>query len=277
MKSWPPEAWEFAAAAWPFLAAGLTKVILDRLHLRASNFRGNEIPVGAGLFIALCAVPAYLAVARWVTGRYTESVAYAIVIGGMAALGFVDDLLGDRSATGLKGHIKQLVQGKITTGLVKAVGGLAIGIFVAGIILQRSWLVAVVDGTIIALSANALNLFDLRPGRAGALFLIGAFALIAFGSDYHTGFPALCITVFPAVLLYALDMEGKVMMGDTGSNLLGGALGLGIVLAIPAVWSRLIVLALLVALHIMAERVSLSEVIERMPLLRKLDRLTGVR
>jgi UDP-N-acetylmuramyl pentapeptide phosphotransferase/UDP-N-acetylglucosamine-1-phosphate transferase len=277
LKTWPPEPWEFAAAVGPFLAAGLTKVTLDRLHLRAKNFRGEEIPVGAGLFIALCAVPAYLAVAHWMPERHAESVAYAAVVGGMAALGFADDLFGDRSATGLKGHFKRILHGKITTGLIKAVGGLALGICVAGFILQRSWPVAVVDGTVIALSANALNLFDLRPGRAGAAFLSGAFALIALGWDYHTGFPLLLITVVPSFILYGWDMQGKVMMGDTGSNALGGALGLGMILAIPAVWGRLIVLALLIILHVVAERVSLTDVIERTPLLRKLDRLTGVR
>src|SRR5207248_2635405 len=144
-------------------------------------------------------------------------------------------------------------------------------------VLERSLPVAVMDGAIIALSANALNLLDLRPGRAGAAFLLGASLLIAFGWDYQAGMPELLWVVFPAIMVYALDRNGEVMMGDTGSNVLGGALGLALILAMPAVWARLLALAMLLAIHVVAERVSLTDLIERTPLLRRLDSLTGVR
>lgn len=67
------------------------------------------------------------------------------------------------------------------------------------------------------------------------------------------------------------------MMGDTGSNLLGAALGLGLCAAWVPVSARLIALLLLVGLHILAERVSLTKLIAANPLLCTLDKLTGVR
>jgi UDP-N-acetylmuramyl pentapeptide phosphotransferase/UDP-N-acetylglucosamine-1-phosphate transferase len=67
------------------------------------------------------------------------------------------------------------------------------------------------------------------------------------------------------------------MLGDTGSNLLGGLLGLGLVLAVHSLIGRVVILLCLLALHFLAERVSLTRVIEQNPILRKLDALTGVR
>jgi UDP-N-acetylmuramyl pentapeptide phosphotransferase/UDP-N-acetylglucosamine-1-phosphate transferase len=72
------------------------------------------------------------------------------------------------------------------------------------------------------------------------------------------------------------DARGKAMMGDVGSNLLGAGAGLAAVIELP-VWGRIVLFALLAALNLAAERVSLSAVIERSPILRALDRRLGVR
>ena len=62
------------------------------------------------------------------------------------------------------------------------------------------------------------------------------------------------------------------MLGDTGANALGAAVGLGAVLTLgrPA---RLGVLIALVALNVASERVSFSRVIDATPPLRWFDRL----
>jgi len=80
---------------------------------------------------------------------------------------------------------------------------------------------------------------------------------------------AACVEAWP-------DARGKAMMGDTGSNLLGAAAGLALVIELP-VWGRVAALLLLAGLNFSAERVSLSAVIERTPFLRALDRSLGVR
>jgi hypothetical protein len=64
----------------------------------------------------------------------------------------------------------------------------------------------------------------------------------------------------------------ELMVGDTGSNPMGAAVGLGVVVAFgPAV--RLSVLVVVLALNLLSERVSFSSVIDRTPPLRYLDRL----
>ncbi len=67
------------------------------------------------------------------------------------------------------------------------------------------------------------------------------------------------------------------MMGDTGSNLLGGALGLAYLLRFPGLTPRVVLLAALLLIHVAAERLSLTALIERNPPLRWLDSLTGRR
>jgi UDP-N-acetylmuramyl pentapeptide phosphotransferase/UDP-N-acetylglucosamine-1-phosphate transferase len=60
------------------------------------------------------------------------------------------------------------------------------------------------------------------------------------------------------------------MLGDSGSNLLGGTLGLSLVLAL-GLWGKLLAVAALVAFHVFTERRSLNAYIKERPLLRKLD------
>src|SRR5262249_7885664 len=140
-------------------------------------------------------------------------------------VGFVDDIWGDRAVGGFRGHLRLLVErGRLTTGMVKlAVGGgaaLVLGIWVTGDAappLLRSllepavpssaslppladhtpaappdwlgFLKVVTAAAVIALGANTLNLFDLRPLRAlkiavfEGLLIIAAAALFAIVSE----------------------------------------------------------------------------------------------
>jgi UDP-N-acetylmuramyl pentapeptide phosphotransferase/UDP-N-acetylglucosamine-1-phosphate transferase len=134
------------------------------------------------------------------------------------------------------------------------------------------------DALVIALAANALNLLDVRPGRAlfgFALLALPTFAIVALTGSVSGG--ALLGAVALAVAIEAWpDASGRAMMGDTGSNLLGAVAGLAAVIELP-VWGRVVLLVLLAALNITAERVSLSQIIEKTPWLRALDRSLGVR
>ncbi len=68
------------------------------------------------------------------------------------------------------------------------------------------------------------------------------------------------------------DLAEKSMLGDAGANVLGGALGLTVVLTAPFMF-QLVLLLFLLLMNIMAERVSLSSLIVRVPLLHFLDNL----
>ena len=62
------------------------------------------------------------------------------------------------------------------------------------------------------------------------------------------------------------------MLGDTGANMLGAAVGFGLVVSLDAVGEWLVLLVV-VALNLASEFVSFSAVIDRVAPLRALDRL----
>jgi len=266
-----------AAVAWLAVLPALVDRLLRRLGLVRPNFRGDVIPVGYGLAVLLWAEPALLWLAWRLPDRRRGMEAYAAVVLGLGALGFADDLWGSEQSRGFRGHLRALLtRGQVTTGLVKALGGIVLGVGVSKVLLAATWPDAVLDGATIALCANALNLLDLRPGRAGAAFLLLSVPLLAL--QLRGGaVPPLAAVWIPALLVYERDARARAMLGDTGSNLLGGALGLAVLLTFPALVARLAVLAACVALHVVAERASLSRIIEGVPLLRRLDGMTGVR
>lgn len=68
------------------------------------------------------------------------------------------------------------------------------------------------------------------------------------------------------------DLKANVMMGDTGSNVLGMSLGISSILIFD-LYGKLIILALLILLHIFAEKYSLTALIEKNKVLNYLDML----
>ena len=115
---------------------------------------------------------------------------------------------------------------------------------------------------------TAINLVDLRPGRAGKAFVLLGIVLTAFRPEARWIAP-----LAAAVVGYLpWDLRGEVMMGDTGANPLGAVLGF-------ACWSsltgppRIAVIAALLALNAAAERISFSQFIACHPFLDWLDKL----
>ena len=75
-----------------------------------------------------------------------------------------------------------------------------------------------------------------------------------------------------AVGLLPADLGERLMLGDTGANLLGAVLGLAVVLETSRP-VRTGVLIVLIVLNLASERVSFTKVIDATPGLRHLDRL----
>ena len=192
----------------------------------------------------------------------------ALAVLGAAGAGAVDDLAGDHGAKGLRGHLRALRRGQVTTGAVKilllgatGLGAAAWSDRAAGRGPSPSTLVA---GALVAGSANLANLLDLRPGRALKAGLACALPLTLSGSA-----PAASVT---GAGLAALpdDLRGRSMLGDTGANPLGAAVGLAAA-QVLGTRGRLATLAVVTALNLASERVSFSAVIERHELLRRVD------
>ncbi len=125
------------------------------------------------------------------------------------------------------------------------------------------------DASVVAASANMINLLDLRPGRALKVTVAAAMPLMlsARGSRAD-GAPAGACVGAAAVLLPA-DLAGKTMLGDTGANCLGALLGRSA--ARGSQGRRAAVLAALTAGTLLSERVSFSAIIDVNPILQALD------
>lgn len=234
------------------------------------NYRGQSIPMSAG--IVLLPAPLVLAVPGALVwgGQTVPALVYLFGLFTAALLGLLDDVWGSRDTTGLKGHLGSLLRGKLTTGGLKALGGGLLGL-VLGLTLETAWPVVVVSALLVALSMNAVNLLDLRPGRAGKGFLTVLAVLVVIGWGRPELFFAM-VTAGSLLAYLGTDLKAMAMMGDTGSNALGLVLGLTAVwvLALPG---QLVCLALLVVFHLLTERYSLTRIIAGNRLLNFLDLL----
>lgn len=234
--------------------------------LRKTNYRGAVLGGCGGLALVAGALAGWWALASWGASGDSGLVALATAI--MCALGLLDDKWGDNSAKGLKGHLRGWLRLEGDTALIKTVGGLSIGLW-AGFTRETSLGPALLDALCFALLANAVNLLDLRPGRAVKGFMLGAVLMSAFGG-------AAAVFMFPfmgAVAAYLpRELREEMMLGDCGANALGAVLGASAILLLS--WPvRLALVVFLLALHWYAERFSISRTIERVSWLTFVDRL----
>ena len=198
---------------------------------------------------------------------------FAYVI-GVAFLGLLDDMLGrghaGDTARGWRGHARAVMSGQLSTGAIKAVGSLGLAAFaVSGT--GRELFGYIADLALLLLATNLFNLLDLRPGRVEkALTLLLAGLCIGAWSV----FPLELLGVFIGPLLVgaALTLRERAMLGDAGANLAGAIAGVALLVTLSED-ARLVALALVVALTAYGEFRSISKSIERLPLLRDLDRI----
>ena len=162
----------------------------------------------------------------------------------ITAIGLADDRWGGEER-GFRAHLRA---GR-TTGVLKLVG-----IPLVGLVRTRS----LSGALLVALSANALNQLDTRPGRALKAYLAAAIVLDA--------------PLALAVLLAPYDLREMTMLGDGGSNGLGAMLGLCSVNRFTG-RGRWVAIGALAGLTLLGERRSLGELIENTPVLRELDAL----
>jgi UDP-N-acetylmuramyl pentapeptide phosphotransferase/UDP-N-acetylglucosamine-1-phosphate transferase len=243
-----------------------------------TNYRGASLPTAAGLVLAATAlvVEACLALldaarlADLTTSGGVRALTVATVV-GFALLGVVDDLAGTGlDGRGFRGHLRALAHGRLTTGGLKLGGGAALAVAVCAPLGGRLGPL-LVDAALVALAANLGNLFDRAPGRTTKVAALAAAALVlAVGPEEQL--VGVAVVVGAALALLGADLGERLMLGDTGANALGAALGLGVVVTAPLSGRAAVVLAL-VALNLASEVVSFSRVIDRVAPLRALDRL----
>ena len=263
------------AAVWPALAPSLEERGLTR-----ENYRGARVACPTGLVIALAAVLALvpLSLLDEITGGDVLGPETRAVVGyvlGVALLGLVDDLLGGEATRGLpprgwRGHLRAALGGRLSTGLLKAAGtlGLALLVLAGRGLGLGEYLLAV---AVLVLATNLFNLLDLRPGRSlKALLLLGAG--LTLGSLELDPLWALGLFLGPMLALLPVDLRERGMLGDMGSGAVGAVAGLWLVLTLGS-GGQALALALIVVLTAYGEFRSLGGLVERVPLVRRLDSL----
>ncbi|NHA67791.1 hypothetical protein [Phycicoccus flavus] len=226
----------------------------------------------AGAPVTLLEGPAWLAggvLGALVAGRPAAAGALALV--GAGAFGTLDDLAGDGSAKGLRGHLGAVGRGEVTTGAVKVAGIGLTGLLAAALADRDRPDVGALDtlvaGGVVAGAANLANLLDLRPGRALKATVLAATPLLLAG---RPGSASAAAALGASLGVLPEDLAGRAMLGDTGANAAGALVGAALV-ARAGRAGRLVALTALAGLTLASERVSFTAVIEATPVLRDLD------
>ena len=255
-----------------FNDAGLTKV----------NYQGKKIPFSGGvLFTVMVPVITIIGMLLRVKTFTAENCfLFMFVLIATGFMGFFDDQLGVHEVKGFRGHFRMLfAEKKFTSGAFKALfGGIIALVFSFGSLEFIKdgwpfWVSLIVNFLLVALATNSVNLFDLRPGRAGKAYLSGFIIILAFSGSNFLNFTSLFLPIL-AIMIYYLpfDLQEKVMMGDSGSNLLGASLGIMMAWMLSPV-GKIVALVILVSLQLLAEKVSFSKVIEEYRVLRYIDEM----
>jgi len=246
--------------------------------LARENYRAHVLPTGGGILIVLAVIvveAGRAGLGALGVGESTDltiersEVLFAVVAFGL--LGLIDDLLGDGSTRGFKGHVRALLHGEITTGFLKLFGGAAVAVVLVATPGFAHGRRILVDAVLIALAANLGNLLDRAPGRTLKAAAIAYVPLAILLGDGAVGI-AIAPAMGAAFGLLPDDLDERLMLGDAGANVVGAVLGLGVVLGRGEV-SRITALVLLLAANIAAEIVSFSSIIDRVRPLRWFDRL----
>ena len=262
----------------------LFKSMLVNGNVIRPNYKNEMIPVGMGIvFLPMIIINSIIL--GFVTlnniwfvssSNYNLNIVWllclALYIFSMMAMffaGALDDLIGNRNVSGLKGHFKSLFKGELTTGGFKALFGGFVGLVVS-VCISSSIVDIIVNTLIIALSTNLMNLFDLRPGRAIKAYLVIMIPIYITLTGYIKALPLL---ILPNVLAYFnTDLKARGMMGDTGSNVLG--ISIGVLMAFGyGIKVRVAWLVFLVLMHLITEKFSLTKIIEKNRVLKFIDNL----
>jgi hypothetical protein len=235
-----------------------------------TNYAGARVTLAEGP-IAVVALVAGSVLDRLLDPSGRRSLPVIIASVGSGLVGAYDDLGGSVQAKGFRGHLRALRSGELTTGMIKVLG-VGLSAAVAATLVQRSRpritpafraLDGLLDTALIAATANLINLLDLRPGRAAKVTILLGSGLAGFGAAPAVGAAAGSLPT---------DLAGLSMLGDCGANALGASVATAAAQALP--WQfRLLSFGAVAALNLASERVSFTALIERTPLLRRLDQL----
>lgn len=231
------------------------------------NYLNQNIPISLGLVLFFGSVSSFFLYSLLMQDK--RVILILLVLTMTLLVGFIDDLLGDHSVKGLKGHLKKLLlRRELTSGALKAIFISLISFFVV-IYYWENLILLLFNFVILILTTNTFNLLDVRPGRTIKVYLVVCGLILALfpQNNIYLGF------IFASVLAYApFDLKGKGMLGDTGSNFLGMSIALAIIFNFSS-YTKVFISILLIILHVYTEKKSLTVLIEKISILRFIDNL----
>jgi UDP-GlcNAc:undecaprenyl-phosphate/decaprenyl-phosphate GlcNAc-1-phosphate transferase len=229
---------------------------------RRPNYRGREVLFPLGLVVLLVAsITLTAGLNRWL-----------VFLCGVGYLGLLDDLAAG-PARGWREHARALARGEISTGAIKAVGTIALAAYAASGD-GSGGAAYVAEVLTLSLAAHLGNLLDTRPGRSEKSLFAVALAICLAQRGLAPLAPV--APVLAAVALCSwLTLRERAMWGDTGASLIGGIIGVLLVTSLSPLGIAL-ALAVLIVISLYGEFRSLCSVIERVPLLDRLDSLGRV-
>ena len=172
----------------------LFRSLLIESNVLRPNYKKDMIPVSMGIvFLPMLIINAIIL--AYFTTNFKDMLHIFIFIFGIMAMffaGIIDDTIGNRDVSGLKGHFKSLFKGKLTTGGFKALFGGFVGLIIS-VCISKNIADIIVNTLVIALSTNLMNLFDLRPGRAIKVYLVIMIAIFFTLTGYVQILPLLIL------------------------------------------------------------------------------------
>ncbi|MGN7468841.1 UDP-N-acetylmuramyl pentapeptide phosphotransferase [Brevibacillus sp. SAFN-007a] len=274
--------------AWPLVLQRplltLCSGILAKKRMIRPNYRGEQVLTAGGLVLVASTAVTILTqlVLLTLAAAPREMLLHGLLLaGGMAAMawwGWIDDKAGDQVTKGFRGHFAVLWrERRVTSGMGKLLGGGLTAVSVSLFVSVGFWPWLLACG-LLAISPNILNLFDLRPGRAIKVFwllMMLAVVVSVFATKADAGEPlAVWLFLLPvlvaSMLFFPHDAGGRIMLGDTGANTLGFAIGYTYVTVAPLFWQA-VFLTGFVAIQVAAEFVSFSRLIDKQAWLSRLD------
>lgn len=253
-----------------FSEAGLVK----------SNYRNQKTPAAGGVLLTVI-VPVVTAIGIiFKVSPFTNQITFIFlfVLITIGFMGFFDDQLGIHEVKGFKGHFRMLFEEKkLTSGAFKAIFGAIVALifsFGTAEFIKGNWWIGtlIANFLLVVLAANTINIFDLRPGRAGKVYLFGFIIILLFSKKFES-YTGLFIPILAIMIYYlSFDLKEKVMLGDSGANLLGASLGMMMAWMLNDI-GKIVSMIILVGLQLIAERYSLTEIIKQYRVLRYIDEL----
>ena len=258
-----------AAVLWAVIGPALSNERFLRSNYRNASLSGiGGVPVvvvGAlGSMVVLMSVSVE-------TLDATVGFAGFQLAAGFGVLGFLDDIGGQAGGGGLVGHLRELRYKRVTTGLVKMVGGLLWSLLASALVTEGGASGVLRNAVLLAAGANLANLFDRAPGRSVKVASLVSVGLLVTVGLEPTLVPA-ALAVGAACGLLWFEMREQMMLGDTGVNVVGAMVALSAVVSLgsTALW---VGMGVVLGLNVLSEIVSFSRVIAALPPLRWIDAL----